>query len=107
MKKIAAELLKIATEITSLEVGKTYRVKGEFSVYFKEGHEAVSPHSGQQSTAVNLMEGNTVKILSKRNNHWYEAKMLHPIMLNDNGRTFKHQGDILIPVMEIDNLEEV
>lgn len=87
------------------DIGKTYQVVTEFSAYWVEGHEAVSPHSGETSTAVNLLEGNLVKVLRKRGS-WYEAKLLHPIRLTDNGKTFTHQGEVLISSMDADNLME-
>lgn len=90
----------------ALEIGKNYKVANDFYAYWVEGHEPVSPHSGETSTAVNLMEGNMVRIIKKRGNNWYEAKLLHPVRLTDNGKTFSHQGEVLISVMEIDNLIE-
>ncbi len=84
----------------NLEVGKIYKVLQEFHVWFKEGHEVLG------STAVNLIEGNTFKVLKPRTEHWFEAELLNPIYFGI-GFSIPSGRQILIPAVEFDKVEEV
>ena len=84
----------------NFEIGKTYKVVEEFHVWFKEGHEVFG------STAVNLVEGNTFKVLKPRSEHWVEAELLRPIHF-EAGFSVLRGRQVLVPDTEVNKVQEV
>lgn len=89
----------------TFEIGQTYNVTDDFSVYWQEGHEPRDPKTGESSTAVNLQPGNQFKVIKARSAHWFECELTKTIRLAVVGNHPKK--GILVAVQNIGQCSKV
>lgn len=88
---------------TRIKIGQRFKLVEDFTGFVKEGHEV-----GGHSRATTLSAGNSITVVGKRPNNWFEAQ----VSLTERyeppygGATIRWRGIILVNADQFDQFEE-